>query len=81
MVKRKAEQIKRANSPDRASLASKVNVSETAASPIKAMLNDYPELASQWHLTLNRGLDLSAITAKSHKKVWWKCAAGPDHKI
>ena len=80
MVKPKAEQTKRANNPDRASLASKANASETASSPSKAMLNDYPEVATQWHPTLNRGLDLSAITAKSHKKVWWKCAAGPDHE-
>lgn len=42
----------------------------------KKMLSDYLEIATQWHPVLNKELDINAITAKTHKKVWWKCAAG-----
>ncbi len=35
-----------------------------------------PEVAAQWHPTLNGGLTPSMVTAGSHRKVWWACSAG-----
>ncbi len=35
-----------------------------------------PEIAAQWHPTLNGVLTPHMVTAGSHKKVWWSCAAG-----
>ena len=32
-----------------------------------------PELAKQWHPTLNGDLKPDAVTFGSHKKVWWLC--------
>ena len=35
-----------------------------------------PEVARQWHPTLNRGLTPEMVTAGSHHKVWWQCGQG-----
>lgn len=35
-----------------------------------------PEIAAQWHPTLNGSLTPQMVTAGSHKKVWWLCAEG-----
>ena len=34
----------------------------------------HPELASQWHPTLNEDIPILAIKAKSNRSVWWKCS-------
>jgi hypothetical protein len=39
-----------------------------------------PELVAEWHPTKNGKLRPETIVATSEKKVWWKCAAGPDHE-
>jgi hypothetical protein len=38
----------------------------------------YPELSAEWHPTRNGGLTPRDVTAKSQKKVWWKCSH--DHE-
>jgi superfamily II DNA or RNA helicase len=43
------------------------------------MLNDFPEVAAQWHLTKNGDLKPDAVAAKSHLNAWWQCSKGPDH--
>lgn len=35
-----------------------------------------PELAAQWHPTLNETLTPAMVTIGSHKKVWWVCPFG-----
>ena len=40
----------------------------------------HPELASEWLTDKNGDLTPDQIVAGSHKKVWWKCAKGPDHE-
>lgn len=35
-----------------------------------------PQIADQWHPTLNGTLTPRMVTAGSHKKVWWICAEG-----
>ena len=40
----------------------------------------HPEIASQWHPTLNADLTPSDVTSGSRKKVWWKCPKGDDHE-
>jgi hypothetical protein len=40
----------------------------------------YPEIAEQWHPTLNGELLPEQVVAYSGKKVWWKCPNGPDHE-
>lgn len=40
---------------------------------ILAVVN--PELAAQWHPTLNDELTPDGVTAGSNKKVWWSCTA------
>ena len=35
-----------------------------------------PELAAQWHPTLNGALTPEQVTAGAHRKVWWQCPEG-----
>lgn len=35
-----------------------------------------PEVAKQWHPTLNGTLTPEMVTAGSHQKVWWECGQG-----
>lgn len=35
-----------------------------------------PEIAAQWHPTLNGSLTPAMVTAGSHRKAWWECPAG-----
>lgn len=35
-----------------------------------------PEVAKQWHPTLNGALTPEMVTAGSHRKVWWECEQG-----
>ena len=40
----------------------------------------FPTIAKQWHPTRNAPLLPSQVTAKSGRRVWWKCSRGPDHE-
>lgn len=44
------------------------------------LLSAHPELASQWHPTLNGNITPRNVTRGSKLKVWWKCGCGswPD---
>ena len=37
-----------------------------------------PEIAKEWHPTLNGDLKPSDVSFSSHKKVWWKCEKGHE---
>ena len=39
-----------------------------------------PELASEWHPTLNEMLTPRDVVSGTSKKVWWKCDKGDDHE-
>ncbi len=39
-----------------------------------------PRLLREWHPTKNPDLAPSTVTSGSGKRVWWKCAQGPDHE-
>lgn len=39
-----------------------------------------PELIKYWHPTKNTDYDPSELSVKSTKKIWWRCAKGPDHE-
>lgn len=39
----------------------------------------YPEIASQWHPTLNGSLTPSRVLPTSSLSVWWKCDKGENH--
>jgi len=46
----------------------------------KSLAETHPEIAKQWHSTLNGDLTPFNITVGSGKKVWWKCDKGNDHE-
>jgi len=48
--------------------------------PKKSLAETNPELAKQWHPTLNDDLTPNDFTPGSGKKVWWKCPEGDDHE-
>lgn len=39
----------------------------------------YPDLAKQWHPTLNESLEPHSLLPKSNKSVWWVCSKNPEH--
>ena len=39
-----------------------------------------PDLAKEWHPTMNGELTPSDVTVSSNKKVWWKCIKSDDHE-
>lgn len=44
-----------------------------------SLLFTHPDLASQWHPSLNQILKPTDITVGSHKLVWWQCNKNPEH--
>ncbi|MGA8165021.1 MAG: zinc-ribbon domain-containing protein [Waddliaceae bacterium] len=40
----------------------------------------HPHLVNEWHPTKNENLTPKDVTAKSLKRVWWKCPKGSDHE-
>jgi len=40
------------------------------------MASAFPQLAKEWHPTLNKDLKPEEVTCGSHKKVWWECSLG-----
>ena len=43
-------------------------------------LENYPELAAQFHPTKNGSLTPADVVAGTAKKMWWKCPEGLDHE-
>ncbi len=48
--------------------------------PPRKTLALWPRLVAEWHPRRNPGLQPDAIAYGSARKVWWKCARGPDHE-
>ena len=46
----------------------------------KSLAETHPEVAKQWHPTLNGDLTPNDITKGSVKRIWWKCNKGDDHE-
>jgi very-short-patch-repair endonuclease len=46
----------------------------------KSLAETHPEVAEQWHPTLNENLTAFEVTAGSVKKIWWNCNKGNDHE-
>ena len=40
----------------------------------------FPDVASEWHPTLNGNLTPEDIVGGVKRKYWWKCGVGPDHE-
>lgn len=40
----------------------------------------HPELMSQWHSELNKGIDPHQFSSQSNKKVFWHCSKGHDYQ-
>lgn len=47
--------------------------------PSNSLASTNPELAKEWHLTLNGTLKPSHVAGGSNKKVWWRCPVHNDH--
>jgi len=41
---------------------------------------NFPEIAGEWHPTLNGDLKPSEISQSSGQKVWWQCSVNPEHE-
>lgn len=39
----------------------------------------YPDIAKEWHPSMNGGLTPFIVLPGTEKKVWWKCKKGDDH--
>ena len=40
----------------------------------------HPEIAKEWHLSLNNNLTPNNVTKASHKKVWWICSKNHEYE-
>lgn len=40
----------------------------------------FPNIAKQWHPTLNETLTPNDIVASTSRRYWWKCSKGEDHE-
>lgn len=47
-------------------------------SSFKSLASAVPDLATQWHPTLNGDLTPSEVTSKSSKKAWWRGGCGHE---
>jgi hypothetical protein len=45
------------------------------ASTKNSLATVFPEIAAEWHPTKNGELTPRDVTAKNHRRVWWKCKA------
>ena len=45
-----------------------------------SLAETHPEIAKEWHPTLNGDLTPRDFTHGSDKKPWWKCDKGDDHE-
>src|ERR1700677_3423902 len=43
-------------------------------------IGEWPQLVAEWHPTLNGEATPGDFSSGSGRKVWWKCAKGPDHE-
>ena len=46
----------------------------------KSLAETHPEVAKQWHPTLNGDLTPNNFVQGSAKRLWWKCDKGNDHE-
>jgi len=40
------------------------------------MASRYPELAAQWHESLNQPLEPGSVSPYSNRRIWWRCELG-----
>ena len=45
-----------------------------------SLASTHPKLLNLWHPTKNTDCSPYTITAKTHKKVWWKCPIADEHE-
>ena len=41
-------------------------------------MQNFPDVAREWHPVKNKALNPSNVTSGSHMKVWWKCKKGHE---
>lgn len=46
----------------------------------KSFVDEFPEIAKEWHPTKNIDLKPSDVPPQSNKKVWWLCSNNPTHE-
>lgn len=39
----------------------------------------FPQVAQEWHPTLNDGISAADLTCRSKKKIWWLCGNNSEH--
>ena len=47
---------------------------------VNDLQSQFPEIAKEWHPTLNGDLKPTQVTKSSGKKVWWQCSKHTDHE-
>jgi hypothetical protein len=48
-------------------------------SPGSSLADRFPEIARQWHPTLNQALKPTDVRPGSSARVWWQCEVNPEH--
>ena len=52
----------------------------TRLSDLNSLAVVHPEIAAEWHPTMNSLLNPIDVTRASGRRVWWKCSKNPSHE-
>jgi len=55
-------------------------VPSAVSKPGESLADLFPDVAAEWHPTLNGDTTPDQVTAGTHHKFWWKCDVAGDHE-
>jgi predicted metal-binding protein len=61
--------------------AVRTGVLRATPKPGESFADQYPDVAAEWHRTLNGDLKPSDVKPASNKRVWWQCAQGHEWSV
>ncbi|MBH0202417.1 MAG: hypothetical protein HP496_09015 [Nitrospira sp.] len=56
------------------------NIRKSKLARTGSLKDNFPEIASEWHPTMNGTLSPTDVSSNSHRLVWWHCPNGHDWK-
>lgn len=58
-----------------------VCVSRTIVAGVNDLATIHPEIAAEWHPTLNGEVQANSVSRSSGRKVWWLCSNGHEYEM
>jgi hypothetical protein len=54
------------------------NIRKSKLARTGSLKDNFPDIASEWHPTINGALSPTDVSSNSHRQVWWRCPKGHD---